>query len=62
MKTKRQELVKPKQERRKRERERKQDGRNPRARSLEENPIINYAIAFCHRGKRILAHSQFDKP
>jgi hypothetical protein len=53
MKTKRQELVKPKQERRKRERERegKQDGRNPRARSLEENPIINYAIAFCHRGK-----------
>ncbi len=54
--------MKPKQERRKRERERKQDGRNPRARSLEENPIINYAIAFCHRGKRILAHSQFDKP
>jgi hypothetical protein len=62
MKTKRQELVKPKKERRKRERERKQDGRNPRARPLEKNRIINYAIEFCHRGKRVLAHSQFDKP
>lgn len=37
-------------------------GRNPGARSLEENPIINYAIAFCNRGKQILAHCKFDKP